>query len=119
MPKATVPSLILEMDQRRLIKPGLVLSPATVYRLFHKEGLFHSAEPPANDWRKFEAELPNDIWQSDAMHGPLVLVAGKKRKSYLFAFIDDMSRLITHGEFFLSERLDSYLGALRLALLKR
>ena len=30
-----------------------------------------------------------------------------------------MSRLITHGEFFLSERLDSYLGAMRLALLKR
>ena len=119
MPKATVPSLILEVNRRRLIKPGLLLSPATVYRLFHKEGLFRPAEPPAIDRRKFEAELPNDIWQSDAMHGPMVVVTGKKRKSYLFSFIDDMSRLITHGEFFLSERLDSYLGALRLALLKR
>jgi transposase InsO family protein len=107
------------MNQRRLTNLGLVLSPATVYRLFHKEGLLHPAEPPATDRRKFEAELPNDIWQSDAMHGPMVMVADKKRKSYLFAFIDDMSRLITHGEFFLSERLDSYLDALRLALLKR
>ena len=53
------------------------------------------------------------------MHGPMVMEAGRKRKSYLFAFIDDMSRLVTHGEFFLSERLDSYLCALRQALLKR
>lgn len=119
MPKGTVPSLIATMKQRNLIKPGVNLSPATVYRLLHKEGLLHSPEVPSTDRRKFEAELPNDIWQSDAMHGPMVLDSGKKRKSYLFAFIDDMSRLVPHGQFYLSENLDSYLGALRVALLKR
>jgi transposase len=62
MPKATVPALIVEMSRRRLTKPGLTLSPATVYRLLHKEGLLHPAEPCATDRRKFEAELPNDIW---------------------------------------------------------
>jgi transposase InsO family protein len=119
MPKAAVPSLIATMKERYLIKPGVTLSPATVYRLLHKEGLIRPEESPAIDRRKFEAELPNDIWQSDAMHGPMVMDAGKRRKSFLFAFIDDMSRLITHGEFFLNEKLDSYLGALRVALLKR
>lgn len=119
MPKATVASLIATMKQRQLIKPGLTLSPATLYRLLHKEGLIHPAQPPATDRRKFEAELPNDIWQSDAMHGPMVVDTGKKRKSYLFAFIDDMSRLIPHGQFFVTERLESYLCALRVALLKR
>jgi putative transposase len=117
MPKATVPALISAMKPH--CSPGLILSPATVYRLLHKQGLLHPPQPAASDRRKFEAELPNDIWQSDAMHGPMVMAAGKKRKSYLFAFIDDMSRLIPHGEFFLSEKLDSYLGALRPALLKR
>lgn len=117
MPKATVPALISAMKQH--CSPGLILSPATVYRLLHKEGLLHPPEPASTDRRKFEAELPNDIWQSDAMHGPIVMANDKKRKTYLFAFIDDMSRLIPHGEFFLTERLDSYLSALRFALLKR
>jgi hypothetical protein len=53
------------------------------------------------------------------MHGPKVLHEGKVRKAYLFAFIDDMSRLIPHGEFYLRERLPSYLDGLRKALAKR
>ena len=71
------------------------------------------------DRRRFEAELPNDIWQSDVMHGPSVSVAGKKKKAYLIAFLDDMSRLICHAQFYLSENLDAYLDALRQALLTR
>jgi len=62
---------------------------------------------------------PVDGNVADIMHGPAVLVEGKKRKSYLIAFLDDHSRLIPHAEFYLSERLDSYLDALRKALRKR
>jgi hypothetical protein len=39
------------------------------------------------------------------MHGPPVIVEGKVRKSFLFAFLDDHSRLIPHGEFYLQENL--------------
>ena len=39
---------------------------------------------------RFEAEAPNLLWTGDVLHGPHV--AG--RKTYLFAFIDDHSRLI-------------------------
>lgn len=35
----------------------------------------HSGYP---DRRKFEAELPNDLWQSDVMHGPLVVAEPRK-----------------------------------------
>jgi len=76
-------------------------------------------EQAALDRRRFEAELPNDIWQSDVMHGPTVGAQGKNRKAYLIAFIDDMSRLICHAQFYLSENLDCYLDALRQALLTR
>jgi transposase InsO family protein len=76
-------------------------------------------EKSPRDRRKFEAELPNDLWQSDVMHGPMVDVDGRMRKSYLIAFIDDHSRLVPYGGFYLSEGLPSYLDALKWALLKR
>ncbi|HCU91961.1 MAG TPA: transposase [Actinobacteria bacterium] len=40
---------------------------------------------------RFEAEAPNLLWTGDVLHGPPV--AGQK--TYLFAFIDDHSRLVT------------------------
>ena len=71
------------------------------------------------DRRKFEAELPNDLWQSDVLHGPLVETGNKKRKSYLIAFIDDYSRLVPYGEFYLGEGLAFFLQALEQALATR
>ena len=63
--------------------------------------------------------MTNDLWQSDCMHGPQVLHEGKMRKTYLFALIDDHSRLIPHGQFYLAENLDNYLNCLWTALQKR
>ena len=118
MPTATVRSLIRTARERRLVDPELYLSETTVWRLFKREGLMEQQAAPV-DRRRYEAELPNDIWQSDVMHGPSVMVQGKKRKAYLIAFLDDMSRLICHAQFYLSEKLDAYLDALRQALLTR
>lgn len=119
MPVLPILQLIREMETRKLITPGVRLNPSTVYRFLHRQNLMRPLEPKPQDLRKFEAELPNDLWQSDVMHGPMVLVDGKKRKSYLIAFIDDHSRLVPYGRFYLSERLDFYLDALKWALLKR
>ena len=116
---APVSTVITEAHQRRLVPPGTDLSLSTVYRLFHQHGLMNTEDTPTIDRRRFEAESPNDIWQSDTMHGPMVTIDDKRRKTYLFAFIDDMSRLIPHAQFYISEKLDSFLDALRQALLKR
>lgn len=118
MPAATVPVLIKTMGQRCLVKPGTRLAATTVYRFLHNHGLMkpQSVHP---DRRKFEAELPNDLWQSDVMHGPLVDGEPRQKKSYLIAFIDDHSRLVPHARFYLSERLQDFLDALEKALLKR
>ncbi|CAO0824132.1 transposase [Desulfarculales bacterium] len=75
-------------------------------------------DAPTLDRRRLEAAMPNDSWQSDAMHGPMFLMGDKRRKTYLFALIDGMNRLIAHAEFYLSEGLATYLQALRQALLK-
>jgi transposase InsO family protein len=119
MPTAPVAVLIETMCRRQLVEPGTVLAPTSVWRFFTRHGLMPSAQSPAVDRRKFEAELPNDIWQSDVMHGPPVVVNGRRRKTYLIAFIDDHSRLVPHAAFYLSENLDAFLNAFEQALLKR
>jgi transposase InsO family protein len=119
MPNATVPVLIRTMTERGLSAPGKDLKSTTVYRFLHAQNLMNPPEGQKQDRRKFEAELPNDIWQSDVMHGPMVTVGERKRKSYLIAFIDDHSRLIPYARFYLSEKLASFLDAFEKALLKR
>jgi len=119
LPKATVPTLIETMQKRRLVSPGLTLNLSTVYRFLHHHNLMNPARAKPVDRRKFEVELPNDLWQSDSMHGPRVELDGRMRKSYLLAFLDDHSRLVPHGQFYLSEGLSCYLDALEQALLKR
>lgn len=53
------------------------------------------------------------------MHGPMVILEGKERKTFLFIFIDDNSRLIPHGEFYFRENLESLSDCLRKGLRKR
>jgi len=119
MPDATAAHLIAAMTKRRLIPDGIELSLSNVYRLLHQNDLMHLTGHKPVDRRKFEAELPNDLWQSDVMHGPKVEVDGKMRKTYLIAIIDDHSRMITYGRFYLSENLACYLNAFEKALAKR
>ena len=116
MPRATVPHLI---EQMKRAYPETTLNFSTVYRFLHRQDLMHPAANAPADRRKFEAELPNDLWQSDVMHGPKVAVNGKQRKTYLIAIIDDHSRLIVFARFYLSENVASYLDALENGLARR
>jgi transposase InsO family protein len=119
LPRMPVPELIRLMHRRQLATAGTHLSQSTVYRFFHQHGLMGKELATPVDRRKFEAELPNDLWQSDIMHGPLLLGGDKRRKSYLIAFLDDHSRLIPHGRFYPSEALAPFLEAFEIALRKR
>lgn len=115
-PLITISALISRV---REANPDVVLNPSSVYRLLKREGLMKAEGQKPEDRRKFEAELANEVWQSDVMHGPMVMVGEKMRKTYLIAFLDDHSRLVTHGEFYLSEGIDCFLEALEKGLLKR
>lgn len=119
MPKATIGALIETMTQRKLICPGTRLNTSNVWRFLHHRNLMPEPQAVGTDRRKFEAEMPNDIWQSDVMHGPFVFVNSRRRKAYLIAFIDDHSRLVPYGGFYLSENLAAFLDAFEKALLKR
>ena len=119
LPNATVLYLMDQMEHRNLVTPGTVLHKTTVYRFLHQNNLMSMEASKPVDRRKFEAELPNDLWQSDVMHGPKVDVDGRRRKTYLIAILDDHSRLIVYARFYLSENLASYLDALENALARR
>lgn len=119
LPRTPVPELIRLMHERRLASAGTHLSQTTVYRFLHQQGLMAKEAPAPVDRRKFEAELPNDLWQCDVMHGPHLSCDGRRRKSYLIAFIDDHSRLIVHGRFTFSEALAPFMEAFSQALLGR
>ena len=111
-----VPMLLESLKRQAIVPQTFGLS--TLYRLFHLHGLMDQSPKP-EDRRKFEAELVNDIWQSDVMHGPKVMVDQKMRKTYLIAFIDDHSRLIVFGRFYLSENLTSFMDAFEKSLSRR
>jgi putative transposase len=66
-------------------------SASTIQRHLVRVGLNRRDGGQPRVFGRFEAAERNDRWIGDAMHGPTV--AG--RKSYLFAFIDDHSRLLT------------------------
>jgi putative transposase len=69
--------------------------------------------PPA--FGRFEAARPNEMWTGDALHGPVI----GGRKTYLFAFVDDHSRLITGHRFGHAEDTVRLAAALRPALASR
>jgi putative transposase len=101
-----------------IVDPDRLPSKDSLYRLFKREGLEKDTRLP-EDRRRFETELSNDLWQSDCMHGPRIVHEGKLRKAYLFAVIDDHSRLIVNARFYLAESLDCYRDCLIGAFEKR
>lgn len=90
-------------------------SERSLQRHFARLGLPRGGAPARVAYGRFEAEHPNDLWTGDALHGPLV----GGRKTYLFAFIDDHSRLLTGYRWGLAEDTLRLEAALRSGLASR
>ena len=103
VPERTLDRIILIMEAMRVAEPGQVRR-STLHRRLKAEGLSARASrvSDAQDLDRFEADAPNDIWQSDMLTGPWLPDPdrpGKVRRAYLYAFLDDNSRLLLHGRF--------------------
>jgi transposase InsO family protein len=71
---------------------------------------------------RFERSRANELWQGDAMDGPWLpdpSQPAKKRKAYLFCFLDDHSRLVPYAEFFWDEALPRMERVLKVGMLRR
>jgi putative transposase len=99
---------------------GWAPSETTLLRHFHRAGLQIAggrldAVEATTVFGRFEAAHPNELWTGDALHGPRI--AG--RKTYLFAFIDDHTRLIVGHRWGFAEDTVRLAAALRPALAAR
>jgi putative transposase len=92
----------------------------TFYRFIRTYELLKD-DPGDNKLRlAFAMQFANQLWQADTMYGPYVPGPdGKPAQSRLIAFLDDASRVCCHGQFFLSENIDSMVAAIRGAFYKR
>lgn len=121
-PELAVRLIIDQARQEQLIACDDTVAVSTVHRLFQRMGLMSlkAGEPTSEDRRRFSFANAGQLWMSDVMHGPAVADANKrKRKTYLIAFIDDATRVITHAEFAHSENTASFLPVFKQALLRR
>lgn len=66
--------------------------------------------------KAFEVPHINMLWTADIMYGPYIKIGKKKMRSYLFAIIDDYSRLITAASFYNSDGSLSLAKTLRQAI---
>jgi len=66
--------------------------------------------------KAFEVPHINMLWTADIMYGPYIKSGKKKMRSYLFAIIDDHSRLITAASFYNSDGSLSLAKTLREAI---
>jgi len=109
---------------RRCIERGALTagecSQTSFFRLVRTYDLLTPSTETVNKKRlAFSKAHSNEMWQIDTMFGPYVTNAKTKTQAKLIAFIDDASRVITHGEFFFSENTPALIKAFRSALYKR
>ena len=102
VPQRTIDKIIKILEAIEAVEPGTVKR-STLHRALRARGL--SRAPTLRDDKdldRFEAAAPNDLWQSDMLIGPWLPDPerpGKMRRTWLYAFLDDHSRLLLHGRF--------------------
>lgn len=95
------------------------LSQTSFYRMVRENDLLN-VEQTRKLRHSFAMQYANELWQADTLYGPSIKQPdGTWKKTFLIAFIDDASRVITHGEFFYRDNTDNMIDAFRTALFKR
>jgi putative transposase len=95
------------------------LSQTSFYRMVRENDLLND-EQVEKLRHSFAMQFANELWQADTMYGPSIKQHdGSWRKTFLIAFIDDASRVITHAQFFYRDNTENMIDAFRTALFKR
>ncbi|EFK09310.1 integrase core domain protein, partial [delta proteobacterium NaphS2] len=119
-PELTVPLLIKKVRASGNIPDDVRMPRSTVYKLLARHGLTRKITSPDRDHRRFAYLNAGDLFMSDVMYGPAVRKNdGRKRKTYLIAFIDDATRVIPYAAFAHSENTAAFMEVLKQAVLRR
>ena len=125
-PTMTVKALTAELLRQGVLTAG-TFSDSTLQRRLAGAGLdrqsLRAGSGPigGGPTKAFELPLPNLLWMADCMHGPALKTEGGApvQRTFLFALVDDCSRLCVHGQFYPQERLYGFLDTLRQAIQTR
>jgi putative transposase len=101
VPERSLDRLLRIIEGMGKVKAGVVRR-STLHRALQRAGLSarSARTPDTQDLDRFEASNPNDLWQSDMLAGPWLPdpeQPGKMRRAWLYAFLDDHSRMLLHG----------------------
>ncbi len=123
VPTRSANTIIQVLRRDPTYPPDLSIAVRTLQGILHERGITREKlVGQSKAFRRFERECANALWQGDMLVGPYLPDAerpGKYRRTALFCFVDDYSRLIPYGEFFLEENLPRLERALKVAVLRR
>lgn len=100
----------------------IALPVSTVHRVLSRAGVMgkDSEDPTSKDRRHFSYERAGELWMSDVMHGPAVIVGQRrKKKTYLIGLLDDATRIVPYCSFALSENTAAFLPIFKSAVMRR
>ena len=120
-PGRSTPLILRELELAGLLAPGAV-SESTVQRILRRAGLSGpqlEVKTPAR--YRWVAAHSNELWQGDALHGPVLIdpATGRKRKTIIFGLLDDRSRLIVRLWAGFRETQEAFLHTLYEAMARR
>jgi transposase InsO family protein len=119
-PPLTGVGILAELEADDAFAEGELPALSTVYRFLRAKGIDLRRPPQARDSRAYGFDLAGDCWQADVMYGPhLPTARGGRRRTYLFAVIDDATRVIAHAQFYFEQHSSSLKDTLKQAFLKR
>jgi putative transposase len=113
--------IVGELELAGRIRMGQV-SRSTVERVLRQNGL----SMPRMEWDhsaryRWEAASCGELWQGDALHGPVLLnpATGRQQRVIVFGLLDDRSRLIPYLEGGFGETEPRFLAVLYQAIARR
>ena len=124
VPERSLERLIAIAEDTGLVEKGL-LRRSTLHRALRQAGVQTRRVKPQTDPQdldRYEAASPNDTWQSDMLAGPWLPDPerpGHVRRAWLYAYLDDHSRLLLDGRFSFKGDLPALEMVLRRALARR
>ncbi len=126
LPTRSVPKLRRLLSENEDYREKIrLISDRTIYRFLTENGFSRREryrllrEDGRRAYHAFEAPHSMALVQADARDGIwLTLADGKRKKSYLFLWIDDFSRKILFGKYYLSEKLPCLEDSFKYMLLR-
>jgi len=118
--KTNVPVTVFyqQLVDKEVIKPQEV-SYSSLYRLLKRHDLVGKRSRKEPERKRYALDKVNEVWQADLSYGPYLKLGKKKVQTFLFAFLDDASRLVPFAQFTLDQTFDSLKVVFKEALCRR